>query len=106
MGFGQTGLSQSELAARSGLSLRSIQNWGQGHGIPRSQALLAHAGAVGVSVEWLLAGLGEQLPRCQGVAGGNGRGEAECRARWALIESGSRLAQAGITWGINWAEPA
>jgi transcriptional regulator with XRE-family HTH domain len=70
MGFGETlkalrekaGHSQSELATRSGLSLRSIQNWEQGHRIPRSQALLALAGAVGVSVEQLLAGLGAHPP--------------------------------------------
>jgi transcriptional regulator with XRE-family HTH domain len=70
MGFGdalkalreKAGLSQSELATRSGLSLRSIQNWEQGHRIPRSQALLALADAVGVSVEQLLAGLVDQRP--------------------------------------------
>jgi transcriptional regulator with XRE-family HTH domain len=70
MGFGDTlkalrekaALSQSELATRSGLSLRSIQNWEQGHRIPRSQALLALADAVEVSVEQLLSGLVEQGP--------------------------------------------
>lgn len=63
MRFGQTlrrlrvaaGLSQAALAAKSGLSLRSIQNWEQGHRVPRVQTLLALAGTLGVSVDSLLA---------------------------------------------------
>jgi transcriptional regulator with XRE-family HTH domain len=63
MGFGnvlknlreKAGLSQSALAQRLGLSVRSIQNWEQGHRVPRSRVLLALARGVGVPVERLLA---------------------------------------------------
>ncbi len=52
----QSGMSQSELAEKSGLPLRSIQNWEQKHREPRAQALLALARALGVSVEALIVG--------------------------------------------------
>jgi transcriptional regulator with XRE-family HTH domain len=50
------GMSQSQLAEKSGLPLRSIQNWEQKHREPRAQALLALARALGVSVEMLIVG--------------------------------------------------
>src|SRR5689334_11558288 len=70
MGFGdmlktmreKAGLSQSQLAERSGLSLRSIQNWEQGHRVPRAQMLLALARGVGVPVEKLLTEIGGGAP--------------------------------------------
>jgi len=43
------------LADRSGLPLRSIQNWEAGYRMPRAEALLALARAVGVTVEQLLS---------------------------------------------------
>jgi transcriptional regulator with XRE-family HTH domain len=52
----QSGMSQSELAKKSGLPLRSIQNWEQKHREPRAQALLALARALGVTVETLITG--------------------------------------------------
>jgi transcriptional regulator with XRE-family HTH domain len=58
----KVGLSQMELARRARLSLRSIQNWEQGHRLPRAQALLALARGVGVSVEKLLAGIAADRP--------------------------------------------
>jgi len=43
--------------------VRNIQNWEQGHRIPRAQVLLRLARAVGVPVEQLLSGLGSnELP--------------------------------------------
>jgi transcriptional regulator with XRE-family HTH domain len=70
MGFGtvlktmreKAELSQSALAERAGLSLRSIQNWEQGHRVPRAQSLLALARGVGVSLEQLLAGIDPDEP--------------------------------------------
>jgi transcriptional regulator with XRE-family HTH domain len=67
MGFGnvlkslreKAGLSQTELAERVRLSVRSIQNWEQGHRIPRAQVLLSLARGIGVPVEKLLAEIGE-----------------------------------------------
>ncbi len=62
MGFGlmlktlreKAGLTQEKLAKQAGLSLRSIQNWEQGHRTPRAQIVLALARAIGVPVEKLL----------------------------------------------------
>ena len=54
----KAGLSQAALAERAGLSVRNIQNWEQGHRIPRAQVLLRLARAVGVPVEQLLSGIG------------------------------------------------
>jgi transcriptional regulator with XRE-family HTH domain len=50
----KVGLTQAQLAERSGLPLRSIQNWEGGHRTPRPHALLALARAVGAPVEQLL----------------------------------------------------
>jgi transcriptional regulator with XRE-family HTH domain len=47
-------MTQAQLAERSGLPLRSVQNWEAGHRMPRPQALLALARVVGVTVEQLL----------------------------------------------------
>jgi transcriptional regulator with XRE-family HTH domain len=49
-------LSQSELAGRAGLSVRSIQNWECGRRRPKLDAMLALARALGVSVEQLVTG--------------------------------------------------
>ncbi len=62
MGLGETmqqlrekiGLSQAALAEKSGLSLRSIQNWEQGHRAPGAKALLALAKVLKVPVERLI----------------------------------------------------
>jgi transcriptional regulator with XRE-family HTH domain len=62
MGFGtmlktlreKSGLSQSELAKKAGLPLRSIQNWEQGHRMPRVQALPRLAKVLGVPLEQLI----------------------------------------------------
>lgn len=67
MGFGEqlhrlrerAGLSQAELAEQSGQSLRSIQNWEQGHRAPRAAAILSLARALGVSAETLLSDMGK-----------------------------------------------
>lgn len=67
MGFGrmlktlreEAGLTQEALAERSGLPLRSIQNWEQGHRVPRVQALPSLARAMGMPVERLVAGIVE-----------------------------------------------
>ena len=61
------GLSQSALAERAGLSLRSIQNWEQGHRLPKAAAVLALA-------EALKADVGELLAEVAGrPTGGKGR---------------------------------
>jgi transcriptional regulator with XRE-family HTH domain len=64
----KAGLSQSAFAEKAGLPLRSIQNWEQGHRMPRVQALPQLARAIGVPVERLVAGivqdkLGAEAPK-------------------------------------------
>ncbi len=51
------GLSQSELAARCGLSVDNVQNWEQGRTEPRLSAFIKLAQGLGVSLD-VLAGLG------------------------------------------------
>jgi transcriptional regulator with XRE-family HTH domain len=68
MGFGvmlktmreSAGLSQSALAKRAGVPVRSIQNWEQGHRIPRIDTLPKLAQALGVPVGTLAAGIVEE----------------------------------------------
>jgi transcriptional regulator with XRE-family HTH domain len=50
----RAGLTQDALAAKTGLPLRSIQNWEQGHRSPRAEIVLALAKAVGASAEEML----------------------------------------------------
>jgi transcriptional regulator with XRE-family HTH domain len=52
----ELGLSQSELAARCGLSIDSIQNWEQGRTQPRLPALMQLAACLGVSLDTLVTG--------------------------------------------------
>jgi transcriptional regulator with XRE-family HTH domain len=60
----QAGLSQSELARKAGVPVRSIQNWEQGHRLPRPQALLPLAGALGVAIDKLILSMSETpLPK-------------------------------------------
>lgn len=58
----QAGLSQSDLAEKTGLSMRSIQNWEQGHRTPNAQALLALARVLKVPVETLIKELDKASP--------------------------------------------
>ncbi len=55
-------MSQSVLAERSGLSLRNVQNWEQGHRVPRAQLSSHWQGQLNVTVDALLSGIttGEQ----------------------------------------------
>jgi transcriptional regulator with XRE-family HTH domain len=53
----KAGLSQSGLAKRAGLSVRSIQNWEQGHRSPSTQGIIALSEGLKVSVGVLLAAL-------------------------------------------------
>ena len=70
------GLSQAELAGRAGLSLRSVQNWEQGHRKPKADALLAMSGPLQVPVETLVA-LVAGRPAPPPFHKGKGRGERQ-----------------------------
>jgi transcriptional regulator with XRE-family HTH domain len=59
----KAGITQAELARRSGLPLRSIQNWEAGHRNPRPEALLRLARVVGVSMEDLLTTPPKDVPQ-------------------------------------------
>lgn len=48
------GLTQAELAEKSGLSLANIQNWERNHRDPRTDALFTLARTLGVSAEAFL----------------------------------------------------
>jgi transcriptional regulator with XRE-family HTH domain len=50
----QAGLTQIALAQRAGLSLRSVQNWEQGHRIPRLDTVISLTKALRVSVDRLI----------------------------------------------------
>jgi len=53
----KAGLSQAGLAKKAGLSVRSIQNWEQGHREPSVQGIITLARGLEVSAEVLLASL-------------------------------------------------
>jgi putative transcriptional regulator len=55
----KAGLSQSDLATKTGVPKRSIQNWEQGHRHPRWPAMLGLARALGVEVQALVKGVDE-----------------------------------------------
>lgn len=54
------GLSQTDLAEKTGLPFRSIQNWEQGHRTPRLRVALTLARALSVPVEQLLLAMAEE----------------------------------------------
>lgn len=56
-------LSQAGLARKAGISVRSVQNWEQGHREPSASAIMDLAKALGVSAEALLTKLeGKRTP--------------------------------------------
>jgi transcriptional regulator with XRE-family HTH domain len=59
----RAGLTQQALAERTGLPLRSIQNWEQGHRVPRVGVLLTLARALKANVEQLLLAMAEAAER-------------------------------------------
>ena len=59
----KAGLSQAGLAKRAGLSVRSIQNWEQGHRGPSAQGIIALSQGLEVSAEVLLAAIGKSRSR-------------------------------------------
>ena len=57
------GLTQEELAQKTGIKIKSIQNWEQGLSTPRIKQLNKLATALGVEVSVLLSDKGEALPQ-------------------------------------------
>jgi transcriptional regulator with XRE-family HTH domain len=58
----KAGLTQVDLAERTGLPLRSIQNWESGHRSPRVRTVVTLAKVLKVPVEKLLLALAESMP--------------------------------------------
>jgi transcriptional regulator with XRE-family HTH domain len=56
----KAGLSQSGLARKAGLPVRSIQNWEQGHRLPKGRAVVTLAEALGVRPQDLFLAVAEQ----------------------------------------------
>ena len=56
------GLSQEEVAARLGVRLRTLRNWEDDQSEPRANRMQMLAGVLGVSLRWLMTGLGEGAP--------------------------------------------
>ncbi|MCC1494339.1 helix-turn-helix transcriptional regulator [Cognatishimia sp. F0-27] len=55
------GMSQSDLARRLGVKLRTIQAWEQDMSEPRANKLSTTAGILNVSMVWLITGEGDDL---------------------------------------------
>jgi DNA-binding XRE family transcriptional regulator len=55
------GLSQSELAKRLGVRIKTIRAWENDQSEPRANKLQMLAGLLGVSIMWLLSGTGDGL---------------------------------------------
>jgi transcriptional regulator with XRE-family HTH domain len=57
------GLSQSGLAKQAGIPVRSIQNWEVDRSLPRFDAVVKLAEALGLPLEQLAAGIGKKRRR-------------------------------------------
>jgi transcriptional regulator with XRE-family HTH domain len=63
------GLTQEELAARSGLPIYSIRNWEQGQRTPGVVAVYQLAKALGLPMERFVEGLEGEAPRAKKARG-------------------------------------
>jgi transcriptional regulator with XRE-family HTH domain len=61
----KAGLSQTGLAKKAGVPFRSVQNWEQGVRVPRPQALLALAEALGTTADELIRGMTGPKPKAK-----------------------------------------
>jgi transcriptional regulator with XRE-family HTH domain len=59
----KAGLTQEQLAEKTGLPVGSIRNWEQGHRVPRLNVVPVLARAVGIPVEKLLVAMVDEPPR-------------------------------------------
>jgi transcriptional regulator with XRE-family HTH domain len=59
------GLSQMDLCRRSGISIDSLRNWEQDRALPRVDAVVKLALALGVGVNDLVAGIEVEIPEPQ-----------------------------------------
>ena len=58
----EAGLSQTALAERLGVKLKTVQGWESGQRAPRSNKLQFLAGVLNVSIMWLLSGRSNTAP--------------------------------------------
>ncbi len=88
------GLSQSELARKLGVKLRTVQAWEDDRTEPRANKLQMLAGVLNVSLIWLLRGEGEGVaaPGDSGIDGDVAALLTEIRQiRGAFLQSADRL---------------
>ncbi len=93
------GLSQDEVAARLGVRQRTLRSWEDDQAEPRANRLQMLAGVLGVSLRWLMTGVGEGGPAGAAEAPGADLGEilgemqdlradmARCADRLARLEA-------------------
>ena len=58
----RAGLTQAELARRLGVRLATLTGWEDDRAEPRANQLQTLAGLLGVSMKWLMSGVGEGVP--------------------------------------------
>lgn len=66
------GMSQTELAKRLGVKVKTIRTWENDQSEPRANKLSMLAGLLGVSMMWLLSGQGDGLESPEENAGMDG----------------------------------
>lgn len=55
----QMGMSQSQLARRMGIQIKTLRNWEEDRSEPRANKLQMLAGLLNVSIIWLMSGQGQ-----------------------------------------------
>ena len=88
------GLSQSELAKKLGVKLRTLQAWEEDRTEPRANKLQMLAGVLNVSLMWLIRGEGEGIaaPGDSGIGGDISGLLMEIRQiRGTIVQSADRL---------------
>lgn len=75
------GLSQAQLASRTGVRLKTLENWEADRSEPRANRLQMLAGVLNVSIVWMLTGEGEG-----GVAEPEGEAAADADALSVIAE--------------------
>lgn len=101
-----SGLSQRELASRLGVRLTTLTKWEDDHDEPRANRLTILSGMLGVSIRWLLTGVGEgpaaedAIPADMAGALGELRAlRAQCLAQAERIARVEKRLRAGLVDG-------
>lgn len=86
------GMSQSQLARRLGIQLKTLRNWEEDRSEPRANKLQMLAGMLNVSIIWLMSGQGQGVTEMGEAEAGEFDLLAELRDVRALhLQMGERL---------------